>query len=150
MPTVFYHGEAGYAIMTLRDLNQYRDMLREQAKTERLLESLRSAAEPGAQVITGTPHAPGYQDKLGNLAAKIADLSRELKSVEDRIRRRKPEIVKFVHSISDSQTRLIFHFRFLRGMSWGQIAALIGGGNNAGSVKNTCYRFIKKYQKKII
>ena len=130
--------------MTLHDLNQHAELRRQLAKTERLRESLRSAAEPGAQVLTGMPHAPGYQNKLGDLAAEIADLSNEIARLRAYIREREPEIADFINSIWDGQTRTIFRLRFLRGMGWGDIARAAGGGNTAGSVRIICHRYLKK------
>ena len=129
--------------MTLEILNQYRDMLRELAKTERLRESLRTAAEPGAQVITGMPHAPNYQNKIGDLAAEIADLSREIDKLREKLDKQEPEIIQFIASISDGHIRTVFRLRFLRGMGWGEIAETVNGGNTAMSVRQSVYRHLK-------
>ena len=130
--------------MTLQQLNQHAELRRQLAKAERLRESLRAAAEPGAQVLTGMPHAPGYQNKLCDLAAEIADLSNEIARLRAYIREREPEIADFINSIWDGQTRTIFRLRFLRGMGWGDIARAIGGGNTASSVRIICHRYLKK------
>ena len=130
--------------MTLHDLNQHAELRRQLAKTERLRESLRSAAEPGAQAITGMPHAPGYQNKLGDLAAEIADLSNEIELLQERIREQEAEIAGFINSIWDVQTRTIFRLRFLRGMGWGDIARAVGGGNTAESVRGIVKRYARR------
>ena len=130
--------------MTLQELNQHARLRRELAKAQQIRESLRTAAEPGAQAITGMPHAPGYRDKLGDLAAEIADISNEIERLQERIREQEPEISDFINSIWDGQTRMIFRLRFLRGMGWADIARAVGGGNTAGSVKSVYYRYTKK------
>lgn len=130
--------------MTLQDLNQHAQLRRELAKAERLRENLRTAAEPGAQALTGLPHVPGWRDKLGDLAAEIADVSGEIERLRARIREQEPDISAFIHSIWDGQTRTIFHLRFLRGLGWGDIARAVGGGNTAGSVRIICHRYLKK------
>ena len=130
--------------MTLKILNQHLDLRRELAKTERLRESLRTAAEPGAQVITGMPHAPNYRNKIGDLAAEIADLSREIDKLRAKLDEQEPEIIQFIASVSDGHIRTVFRLRFLRGMGWGEIAETVNGGNTAESVRAIVKRNIKK------
>ena len=130
--------------MTQEQLNQHVRLRRELAKALQLRESLRTAAEPGAQVITGLPHAPGYRDTLGNLVAEIDDASKEIDRLRECIHCQEAEISAFINSIWDVQTRTIFRLRFLRGMGWGEVARAVGGKNTASSVKNICYRYMKK------
>ena len=130
--------------MTLKILNQHLDLRRELAKTERLRESLRAAAEPGAQTLTGMPHAPGYKNKLGNLGPEIADLSREIEKIQVKLNEQEPEIIKFVNSILDRHIRTVFRLRFIHGLDWSEVARIVNGGNTASSVKSVCYRYLRK------
>ena len=50
--------------MTLERLNRYARLRRELEAAENLKAVMETAAEPGAQVLTGMPHAPGYKNKL--------------------------------------------------------------------------------------
>ena len=59
--------------MTLRELNEYAHLQRELSRAENLKASLTEAVEPGGQILTGLPHAPGYRDKLGELLPGILD-----------------------------------------------------------------------------
>ena len=83
--------------MTVRELNQHAELRRQLAKAERLKAALEVAAEPGAQVLSGLPHAPGYGDKLGDLAAEIADMSAEIERLRKAIRLQEPEISAFIN-----------------------------------------------------
>ena len=130
--------------MTLHELNEHYRLLQELAKAVRLRDSLRAAAEPGAQVLTGQPHAPGYQNKLGNLAAEIADVSRDIDKLNTRISVQEKAISAFVQAIGDPLARTVFTLRFLRGMAWGEVAAVVGGGNTPAAVSNICYRYMGK------
>ena len=47
-----------------------------------------------------------------------------------------------VDTIPDIQTRLIFRLRFLRCMTWDEVADTIGGRNTVSGVKKTCYRYL--------
>ena len=90
-----------------------------------MLQSLRDAACPGAAALTGMPHTPGIKDKVGDLAAESEG-----------------QIMPFIQGIDDDQTRLIFRLRFLRGLAWKEVAAVIGGRNSEDSVKMVCYRYL--------
>ena len=133
--------------MTLRELNEYARLQRELERAENLKASLMEAMEPGAQILTGLPHAPGYRDKLGELLPGILDA---LPSVEARIEslrkqtaRHEAEIVRFIDEIPDIQTRTIFRLRFLGGFEWAVIAAVIGGGNTSMGIRQSVYRYLK-------
>ena len=130
--------------MTLRELNQYADMIRKRKDAEALRETLRTAAEPGAQALTGMPRAPGYKNKLGDLIPEIDAVSRRIEELENQIRNQETKITEYIRSIPDPNTATIFRLRFLRGLDWGEVAETVNGGNTAASVKAICYRHIRK------
>ena len=51
-------------------------------------------------------------------------------------------VTEFVESIENDQTRMIFRLRFLRCLTWGEVAAVIGGRNTEDGVKSACYRYL--------
>lgn len=85
---------------------------------------------------TGSKVESGY---LRN-EKKIQELTDKLNTY--RMRLHKMDL--FFSSIEDSQTLLIFELRFKQEYSWEQIAARIGGNNSKDTVKQTCYRYLKK------
>lgn len=107
-----------------------------------MLQSLRDAACPGAAVLTGMPHAPGVKDKVGDLAAEIVDMDARVGWLEAEVKASEESIMPFIRGIDDDQTRLIFRLRFLRGLAWKEVAAVIGGRNSEDSVKMVCYRYL--------
>ncbi len=121
--------------MTLGELNEYFRLLDQLSRVRELLLSLEGSTAPGSPVLNGLPGAPGYGDSIGKLAAEIADMRTRVESLEGEVRQKQREIESYVTGISDDQTRLIFRLRFLRGLSWGEVAAIIGGGNTEGGVK---------------
>ena len=129
--------------MTLDELNSYWDCIRDLESARALQTSLSSAAVPGAQVLTGMPHAPGYSDKLGELVPAMLDLSDAIASLEDLKAQRETEISAFIQSIPDYRTRIIFSLRYLQGFTWKQVTAAIGGYHSVDSVKAVCYRYLK-------
>ncbi len=128
--------------MTLEELNNYFHLLGQLNKARELLSSLQAAATPRSPQLDGMPHTPGYSDRVGSLAAEIADMRARVASLEDEARWAGHEVSRFIDGIPDDQARLIFRLRFLRGLSWGEVAAIIGGGNTEGGVKKICYRYL--------
>ena len=128
--------------MTLTELNQHLQLVEKLSKAKENLQKLRDAAYPGASVITGMPHGSSTKDKVGDLAAEIADVSSYIADIEAEVQVSEANIAPFIFAIDDIQTRLIFRLRFLRGLAWKEVAALIGGRNSEESVKMICYRYL--------
>lgn len=132
--------------MTLERLNRYARLRRELEAAENLKAVMETAAEPGAQVLTGMPHAPGYKNKLGNIMPKILDDMPLIEAQIERLRREarslETEINGFISGIPDFQTRAIFKLHFLGGFTWAWVACTVGGGNSADTIKKRCYRYL--------
>lgn len=101
--------------MTLQELSQHFRLREQLARDKEMLESLEDAALPKAQTLTGMPHAPGVSDKVGDLAAEIAQ--------------EEATVMAYINTIEDYHTRMVFRLRFLRGLAWKEVAAVIGGRN---------------------
>lgn len=130
--------------MTLEDLNQHLALREKLNKAEEMLEALRLAAEPGAAKLTGMPHAPGVKDKVGDLAIEIADISARVDCLRREIAEQETGIEEFISLVEDDQTRLILRLRFLRGLTWGEVAGILGRFTSEGSVRAACYRYFKE------
>ena len=129
--------------MTLQELSKYYKLHERLERNREMLSSLYAAAGPGAQVITGMPHAPGVSDKVGDLAAELWDLQSKIDYLEQRCAEEKKKLEKYIGGIKDDQTRMIFRLRFIHCMTWPQVAGAIGGRNTANSVKLICHRYLK-------
>ena len=129
--------------MTLQELSKYYKLHERLERNREMLSSLYAAAGPGAQVITGMPHAPGVSDKVGDLAAELWDLQSKIDYLEQRCAEEKKKLEKYIGGIKDDQTRMIFRLRFIHCMTWSQVAETIGGRNTANSVKLICHRYLK-------
>ena len=73
------------------------------------------------------PHAPGVSDKVGDLAVEIADLEGRIQILMNELSLEESKINLFISAIENDQTRMIFRLRFLRCLTWGEVAAIIGG-----------------------
>lgn len=128
--------------MTLQELSHHFKLRERLERDMDLLKSLEAAACPGAQVLTGMPHAPGVRDKVGDLAVEIADLKERIRYLENEIAVAEQEVARFITAIPDEQLRVIFRLRFLRGLTWGEVAAVVGGRNTEDGVKTSAYRYL--------
>jgi hypothetical protein len=116
-----------------------------QEKLERdkqILASLQAAAYPKAQAMTGMPHTLGISDKVGDLAIEIVDMTEQIRTIEEEIDRKKPDVEIFIQTVEDAQLRTIFRLRFCRCLTWGEIAKVMRGGNTEDGVKSIIYRYL--------
>ena len=130
--------------MTKQDLDCHLELLQMLAEDLELLASLEAAAGPKIQRLDGMPHAHGISDPVGNLAAEIADMRETVARRKAAVAKSEETIATYISTIGDSQTRMIFRLRFIRGMSWKEVAATIGGRNTEAGVKAVCYRYIAR------
>ena len=130
--------------MTLKELSQLYYLNREIEMDQRRLRELEAKALPGAQVLTGMPHGSCVVDKVGDCAAEIADLRGIIEVKHQQCLYERSRLERYIAGIDDSLTRQIFTYRFVNGLPWEQVAACIGGWNNAGNVKMICYRYLKQ------
>jgi hypothetical protein len=130
--------------MTLKELSQLHYLRREIEMDRQRIHELETKILPGAQVLTGMPHAPGVSDKVGQCAAEIADLKRSIEAKQRQCLQEQSRLEEYIGSIEDSLTRQVFTYRFVRGLSWSQVAGRVGGRNTAGSVRMLCYRYLRK------
>ena len=128
--------------MTLDELNEHLEMRERLEKAQEMLAFLRAAAQPGAAKLTGMPHPPGVNDKVGDLAVEIADLSSRIDELTAEIARRELPVKLFIDTCDDDQTRIMLRLRFLRGLSWKEVSQVCGKYTTESSVKSACYRFL--------
>lgn len=127
--------------MTLQRLNEHLNMVLQLQEAKEALSSLQSQILKATN-YDGMPHGHEVSRNTENLAllleTQIADVNR-LESIVDKS---EIEIRKFVDSIEDNRTKVIFNLRFLCGLKWEAVAIMIGGGNTEKAVKSACYRFL--------
>lgn len=129
--------------MTLRELSKYYKLHERLERNREMLSALYAAAGPGAQVLTGMPHAQGVSDSVGSLVVEIDDLKEKIAHLESECAWERGKLERYISTIKDDQTRMIFRLRFIHCMMWPQVAQAIGGRNTANSVRAICYRYLK-------
>lgn len=100
-----------------------------------------------------------YVSVIGLGGIKKSIYADELERIERRIDKRVRasfelyhKILDFIDGIDDALLRLAISLRFVNGLSWGQVALHIGGGNTGDGIRKQCDRFLSSvlpdYKKK--
>lgn len=130
--------------MTLKELSQLYYLNREIEMDKKRLQELEAEAVSISPNLTGMPRSPGVSDKVGRYAAEIADLKGIIEAKIQQCTYERNRLERYIMDIDDSLLRQIFTYRFVNGLTWDQVAAHIGGGNNEGNVRMLCYRYLKQ------
>lgn len=51
----------------------------------------------------------------------------------------------YINAVEDPLVRMFFRLRFLRGFSWKEVAAAVGGGRPGSAVRDACLRYLKAH-----
>lgn len=129
--------------MTLQELSKYYKLRGQLQQDMEILESLKAKAAPGAAALTGMPHATGVNDKVAFLAVEIADLENSIDVLQVAAAEEKKKLEAYIATIEDNRIRIIFRLRFLRCLSWKEVADYMGWSYNVGSVKGIAYKWLK-------
>lgn len=109
--------------MTKQELNHHLVMLQQLEKNCKFLVSLEAA---------------GLVDEAANIRNGIGNLDTE-------VQQSAVTVAAWIDTIEDLPTRMIFRLRFLRGLEWKAVAALIDGGRPGAAVRDACLRYLKAH-----
>ena len=121
-------------------LDAHFQLLREREVVAEMLDSLEKAG-PKVRHITGMPHTPGFSDPTATLAMEIADVQDELARLNAEIARSEKKISPFIDGIDDIICRQLLRLRFLRGLTWKEVADALGSRYTETTAKKAVYRF---------
>lgn len=129
--------------MTIKELSQLYHLNREIEQEKSRLRELETAATDTSAKISGLPHVGGLSDKTA-IAAQIADSKAVIEAKIALSVVEYNRLNRYINSVEDSLTRQILSLRFVNGLSWNQVAASIGEGYTACSVRQIARRYIVK------
>ena len=112
--------------MTLTEISRYFHLNETIQKNREALKFLRERAEPAAPSLNGMPHASGVKDSTGRLAVEIADMDARITYLEEQAEQERDKAVTFCSTIQDARLYLIFRLRFVRCLTWAEVADLLG------------------------
>ena len=75
--------------------------------------------------MTGMPHGGGVSDKVGTIAAKLADLAREINEVVDHFVDYKASVVATLEKLPAKEYGVL-HRHYIRYMTWEEVAEDMG------------------------
>lgn len=130
--------------MTKKELSQYYWLQMEIEADERRLQAMKEKAQaPHAQKLTGMPSGGGSGDHLGDIMAEITDLEAIIAAKRIQCTHERHRIERFIHSIPDSMTRMIFTYRCIDSMSWREVAINMGHKMSEENARQIFHRYLK-------
>ena len=127
--------------MTRQDLEKHLKMRRQLMECRDILQNLKRSVGPGTQALTGMPHAPGVKDKVGDLATEIAYMERRVAALQAKVDDQAVEVRNFIAGVQDDQMKIILSLRYIRGLTWIEVALVLGGRNTGSGVRSAIWRF---------
>jgi len=106
------------------------------------IDQLKTMMAGGVSRISGLPRIPGFEDRLGELMPEVAALDEVL---GEKLRRYVEELTRlelFIDQIDNAYLRLIFTYRYIKCLSWVQVAHKLGG-STADSVRMMHNRYLQ-------
>ena len=83
--------------------------------------------------------------ETAGLADEAASVKETMSGLEAELQRSEAAVMDWIGGIEDDTMHIIFRLRFLHGMSWETVAALIGGGSTGKSVSTRYRRYMEAH-----
>jgi len=140
--------------MTKQELSQLRYIKKEIELLQKQIADAEYAVEThkAFDVVEGSNSKWPYQRKkfyiegvnIPEYEKKVKRLRRKLHRRLDELMEKREELEEYIATVPDSMIRMILTLRYVNGLSWSQVAAHIGGGNTADSVRMMHNRFLQE------
>lgn len=130
--------------MTLKELSQLYYLNREIEMDKRRLQELETQAMSCTANLTGMPRSTDVSDLVARYAVEIAELKGIITAKYQLCIFERSRLERYIADVDDSLLRQILTYRFINGLPWEQVAACIGDGYTADSVRMMCNRYIKR------
>lgn len=85
-----------------------------------------------AEIVGGVPSTSGQMKRW------------KLEQRKARIQKRLDQVEQFIYHVDDSLIRQLLIYRYMKGLKWNEIAARMGGGCTADSLRMALERFLQK------
>lgn len=127
--------------ITRKELNNLIALRKRVERAESMLAALRARSNPGAQALTGMPHAPGVVDKTGDFVVEIVSLEEKLAELRESLHQTEQEVARHLDSIEDECVGMALRLRFLHGMLWKEVAYTLGQPRK--NLTDRCYHYLQ-------
>lgn len=112
--------------MTREDIKQIRWYKKEIAMLDEKIRELREQSLTGGAIGDGMPKTKSTSSMAERIAIQIYELSTNLYEKKNKLLKLVTESINFIYTIEDSQLRMIVKYRALDGMSWSEMADIMG------------------------
>lgn len=134
--------------MEINELKQLYFLKKEIERNKRRLSEMRELMKTVKSVTDYSRErvqtSAGNESSVERIILEIIELQEMLNAQNIQLILLERKIERYVETIEDAQTRLIFKLRFIDCKRWENVAEEIGGGNTADSCRMACVRFLKK------
>lgn len=130
--------------MTVQELSRYLTLRKQIDEDKEIYENMCQKMGPASPSLSGMPHTPGVRDKVGDLAAELADMDERIRWLEELAAQEKPKVEAYCKSIVDARMYLVFRLRFIRCYSWAEVAGVLGKGYTEDGVSRMAYNYLNK------
>lgn len=128
--------------MTLMQLNALRKGLRTLRQQNEEI-TIKADSIPGGN-LNGMPSAKSISNSKENRLHAYLNDKEKLDIRFAKMLKEYSETLKYIESIKDHTTYLIFYYRFIQDCSWTNVAMKIGGDNTADTVRMQVNRYLQK------
>lgn len=129
--------------MTRQELENHLELRRQLMECRDILQNLKRSVGPGTQALTGMPHTPGVKDKVGDLATEIAYMEGRVAGLQAEVDEQAKAVRQFIAGVQDDHLKIILSLRYIRGLTWTEVALVLGGRNTGSGVKSAVRRFFE-------
>ena len=126
--------------MTKKELNEIYYINREIEMWQRKLEDLHGLQSPK---LDGMPKSAELGDTTGGKAIEAVQIRAIIEGLLIELQMKRKRIYDFISGLDDSFMRQVIMYRCLSLCTWEEVAAYIGGGNTADSIRMAYNRFLK-------
>lgn len=130
--------------MTIDELKQYQHLQGEVRFWQRELEKTMQRSYVKAPQLTGMPGVKTLADLTAQRAIEEEDILRTIQMMQRRAAMMLRRIIAFIKEVEDPLVRAIIYGRYVKGMTWNQLADAVGGRNTADSLRKIHNRYFRK------
>lgn len=131
--------------MTVQELSRYLTLRKQIDEDKEIYENMCQKMGPASPSLSGMPHVSGVRDKVGDLAVELADMEDRIQYLEAQAQTERLKVEAYCRSIMDARLYLIFRLRFVRCLTWAEIAGKLGKCYTENGVSRMVYNYLSTH-----
>lgn len=130
--------------MTIEELKQYQHLQGEVRFWQKEMEKVLKKSYVKSPQLTGLPGSKTLADLTAQRAIEEEEILQTIRMMQRRAARMLQEIAAFIKEIEDPLVRTIVYGRYIKGMTWNQLADMIGGKNTGDNLRMLHNRYFRR------